>query len=155
MSYFFVTAQVPLWTGIQTRLVTLLSDIEWLWSSPPTTLSSAIWPAKASHHCINILRTPARTCFPPTRLSNSWICHKCWQERYQPLQPDWFHSKIIDALQVHFIYVQCSGMEASLWLLATANTLFESCCYCCWCFHKPSERTVKRMWLFFFFNQCF
>ena len=24
---------------------------------------------------------------------------------------------------------------------------FESCCYCC-CFHKPSEWTVKRMWLF-------
>jgi len=35
---------------------------------------------------------------------------------------------------------------------------FESCCYCCCCFHKPSEWIVKRMWLFFLtdvFNQRF
>jgi hypothetical protein len=39
------------------------------------------------------------------------------------LQPDLFNSKIIDALRGHFIYVHCYGMEAGMWLLATANTL--------------------------------
>jgi hypothetical protein len=79
---------------------------------------------------------------------SSWICHKCWQ-RHQPLHPDWFHSKIIDTLQGHFIYVQCSGMKAALWLLATANTLMNHVAV------FTSHQSGQWRECDFFFNQCF
>lgn len=63
MSYFFVTAQVPLWTGIQTPFG--YPSLQHWMAVIPTTLSSALWPVKAWHHCMNILHTPAQTRYPP------------------------------------------------------------------------------------------
>lgn len=104
-------------------------------------------------HCI--ICTPAQTCYPHMAF-NCWTCHKCWQERYQPLQPDlcsfqnyWCFAR---AFYICLVFSDGSKIVAS----CHSQYSFDSCCCCC-CFHKPSEWIMKRMWLFFtsVLNQTF